>query len=401
MKKIILFLIILINSITIKAQGIDWNLNGYIKNLSTYFNDKQHYFPSDIGRFQNNVKLRLNLELYLTDDLQFSIQNRTIYSWQRNLKSYNQFMPLSPESSYYYNLKYNIHNSDNSNINSEIDRLNLNWSFDDFEVTIGRQRVMWGTCLVWNPTDLLNPFNFLDFDYVERPGNDAIMMQYYTGPVSEIDILIKPGKTENDIIYSGRYLTNFKEYDLALIAAWQKKAYKFGVNWSGSLLDGGFRGEVLFSSPQNYEYMILNFDFRSSAVFIQKKLDKNFTTIALSYDYTFANSAYLHLEYMYNELGATKNTALRLSETIHTGELSPARHSTYLGIGYDLTPLMRGELFSLYNPLDPSYMIGPSIKYSIAENWELYTSAFFPQGDILSEFGAYPDQYFLRTMYSF
>ena len=35
--------------------------------------------------------------------------------------------------------------------------------------------------LVWNPNDLFNAFSFVDFDYEERPGSDALRIQKYTG----------------------------------------------------------------------------------------------------------------------------------------------------------------------------------------------------------------------------
>ncbi len=56
----------------------------------------------------------------------------------------------------------------------EVDRLFLDFVKDDFQITVGRQRIAWGTCWVWNPTDLFNPLEVLDFDYEERPATDAL-----------------------------------------------------------------------------------------------------------------------------------------------------------------------------------------------------------------------------------
>ena len=43
---------------------------------------------------------------------------------------------------------------------------------------IGRQRINWGTTTIWNPNDIFNAYNFLDFDYEERPGMDGGKFQY-------------------------------------------------------------------------------------------------------------------------------------------------------------------------------------------------------------------------------
>ncbi len=121
----------------------------------------------------------------------------------------------------------------------------------------------------------------------------------------------------------------------------------------------------------------------------------------LSLDYTFANSFYLHTEYLFNELGVTKNSALRSFEILQTGELSPSRHSLFQELTYDLTPLLRVNYFILFNPSDHSQISVPSLQYSLSDNWGLYVLAFLSSGKTNSEFGGYPAQYFLRLKYSF
>ena len=56
---------------------------------------------------------------------------------------------------------------------AEVDRLWADWNKGSWQITMGRQRVAMGTNLVWNPTDLFNPYSVLDFDYEERPGLTA------------------------------------------------------------------------------------------------------------------------------------------------------------------------------------------------------------------------------------
>ncbi len=50
----------------------------------------------------------------------------------------------------------------------------------DLDVTIGRQRIAWGTADVINPTDNLNPYDLEDIlDFGRHRGSDAINLQYY------------------------------------------------------------------------------------------------------------------------------------------------------------------------------------------------------------------------------
>ncbi len=50
----------------------------------------------------------------------------------------------------------------------------------NLDVTIGRQRIAWGTADVINPTDNLNPYDLEDIlDFGRHRGSDAITLQYY------------------------------------------------------------------------------------------------------------------------------------------------------------------------------------------------------------------------------
>jgi len=50
----------------------------------------------------------------------------------------------------------------------------------NLDVTIGRQRIAWGTADVINPTDNLNPYDMEDIlDFGRHRGSDAISLQYY------------------------------------------------------------------------------------------------------------------------------------------------------------------------------------------------------------------------------
>ena len=53
---------------------------------------------------------------------------------------------------------------------SVIDRMLIQYSDEKWDITIGRQRINWGINNIWNPNDIFNAYNFLEFDYEERPG---------------------------------------------------------------------------------------------------------------------------------------------------------------------------------------------------------------------------------------
>ena len=403
MKKIVLF-VIAFYSLQLNAQLSDWEYGGYVKNLATYIDGTYEGLPKEIGKFQDIFQGRLNIYWYPLNDLNFSAQSRHVFTYQKNYYLTTGLLSQLSRSSYYFDLTWEAIEKNDYLFFSEFDRLNMLWSTGDLEVTFGRQRIAWGTCVVWNPTDLFNAANILDFDYPERPGTDAVKMQYYVDETSAIEFAFSPGKTAEDVIYAGRYKTNFWNYDFSLLAGWQKKTLRIGGGWSGDIVGGGFRGEMVYSKPD--KNVMLPVDPTLAPYILpgnlpKLTLDKPYWTAALSYDYTFENSLYLHSEWLYNELGATKNSGSRRIETLYTAELNPSRHSLFFEVAYDITPLLRGDIFFIVNPTDGSWIAAPSLTYSAATNWEIYLLAFPSEGKTGSEFGGFPAQYFMRAQYSF
>jgi len=382
---------------SVNSQLLDWELGGYAKNLVTYTNGGLEGLPLEYGKWQNTSQLRLNLFWYPATSLTTTVQARNLLIYQKNIKSLNNLLGFFQTDSYYFDLKYEYQDRQDWYAVAEIDRLNMGYTWQDLNIILGRQRIAWGTCLVWNPTDLFNPFDILDFDYEERPGTDALHLQYYTGSLAQFSLAVTPGRTREQVIYAGRYVTNWQNYDINFIAGWQKNSLRLACSWAGELFDGGFRGEILYTNP-DMNYRTFRFeDFR----FINKSVTDPFWTVAISCDYTFTNSFYIHTEYLYNGLGTTKKAGERRFDILYTGELTPARHSVFQEFAYQITPLLRGDFFVIYNPSDHSWITAPSLQYSLGNNWELYLLVFPSGGKAGTEYGGYPDQYFTRLKAAF
>lgn len=395
------FLFFVLFTAVLPAQESSLEFGGYIKNLASYQHGEFSGTPTNSGHFQNTLQGRLNLSWYATENLTAALESRHLLIYQKHLKQSSAFMDIFNRSQYYFDLRQTFVDENDVQLRSEIDRAYLDWNWQDVQVTLGRQRIAWGSCLVWNPTDLFNPFNILDFDYEEKPGTDALRVQYYLGALSQIDLAVSPGRRAEDVIYAARFSFNYADYDFSLVGGWQKQSLRLGAGWSGQVLDGGFRGEVLYSKP-HIKYNPAQFLPQPPPVPLPaNEIDKPYLTAALSYDYTFHNSFYWHTEYLYNGLGTTGDAAARRMETLFTGELTPARHSIFQEWAYDLTPLWRADLFVIYNPCDHSWIAAPSLRYSLSDNTELYLLAFPSKGVEDSEFGALPSWYFLRVKYSF
>ncbi len=61
--------------------------------------------------------------------------------------------------------------------------------------------------LVWNPNDVFNVQNYFDFDSPEKPGSDAIRMQYYPSFTSTAEIA--PGLEYNNALTLAGYYRHY------------------------------------------------------------------------------------------------------------------------------------------------------------------------------------------------
>ncbi|MCH7771598.1 MAG: hypothetical protein IIA49_11385, partial [Bacteroidetes bacterium] len=160
-----------------------------------------------------------------------------------------------------------------------------------------------------------------------------------------------------------------------------------------------FRGEITVSEAPNRTFTNPLYE-----VFGEESLssfDKPLVAIALSADYTFPNTFYIHNEMLYNNNGKTENTFIFFEEALSLGMLSPSRWSIYQEFSYDITPLLRGSLFGIFNPDDGSYVIVPSAAYSLITNFDLLFIAQIFEGDTLTEFGEFGSSFYFRLKFSY
>lgn len=388
--------IILTSAFTVNAQLSKFSYNGYVKDLiSTY------KLPSSSDRFYDNlVHARLNTRWYPTQSLTAALELRFRTYYGTTVEKIPYFLNQIKSKHEFTQLDWVIWNDKKSIGYGQVDRLWLDWNYKNLEVTAGRQRIAWGTSWVWNPIDIFNALNVLDFDYEERPGVDALRIQYYTGPVSKIEFSARPGKTKKGWIAAGLWSTNAWNYDFNLIAGIRENRWLVGGGWSGDILKAGFRGEILVSQKPELlpEYKNLYYLIRGTPL---SAYDKPTLTFVLSGDYTFTNSFYIHTEILHNNNGVKKYAALYYPEAMKLGMLTPAAWSIYQEFSYDITPLIKGSIFGILNPNDKSRVLVPSVSYSIFTNWDLYLIGLFFKGDNLTEFGNYGSSIYLRVKWSF
>jgi hypothetical protein len=377
------------------AQLSSFDYNGYAKYL---FSTSK--IPRIDDRLNDNlIHLRFNTKWYASEYLTAALELRFRAFYGESVEQIPNYKEQIQTQHDFAELDAILWESEKSLGYIEADRLWIGYSMDNLNITFGRQRVAWGTCWVWNPTDLFNPRNVLNFDYEELPATDAVRLQYYTGPVTKFDVAYQPAKDPNNQILAGLWSLNEWNYDINLIAGLRFKRWLSGLSWTGDILDAGFRGEVLVSQAPNQPDT--NSVYQQFGEYSLSSWDKPLISIAFSGDYTFPNTFYIHTEILYNNSGKTSNTLLFQEEALSLGMLSASRWSLYQEFSYDITPLLRGTLYGIFNPDDKSFVVVPSINYSVITNLDLYLISLFFEGDTLTQYGEYGTAFYARLKFSF
>jgi hypothetical protein len=351
-----------------------WNqfgLQGYVRETPIYWKASPYTIGSQSYRFDNLLHTRENLRWYPWAALRVGVEVKTRLYLGESAQDLQTLTNITTLVEPYFDWTRTFVNEKRVVLTSTIDRAWADWTQGPLEITLGRQRIAWGTNLVWNPIDLFNPALPLDFDNEEKPGNDAARLEWYLGPNSELDIAVVPQRNSDSSSAAVRLKLNRWNYDWIVIGGRRGPVTVAGFAWAGSIKGGGFRGEALYSM------------LRSSSMD-----EPNYLTAALSGDYALRSSLYLHAEALYNERGTTGDAGgFRLLEAYQRGELTPARLSLFGEAARDLSPLWRASLVGILNPYDVSWYLGPTLTWSVLTNLDFTATGLIFGGNKGTEFG--------------
>ena len=273
-------------------------------------------------------------------------------------------------------------------IHSILDRASLEWRGLNDEIRIGRQRVNWGVATLWNPNDLLNAFSFIDFDYEERPGSDALRWTHYFRDFSNLDVAIHPGDSLTGSTLAAVYRGYRKGVNYQILAGFHQGDIAFGGGWEANLGQAAWKVEgTVFLPIQSLE------GARDNVV------------VALTTDWTrsWENGLLMGFGYLLNT-GARADAALLadLNERVSARNLYPYRHSIFLQSSYAFTPLFTGALALVYSPVDGHpVFLSPVLSYSLATNWDLDLTGQIVGEDSGRHFVSPLQAFFLRFRWSY
>lgn len=305
----------------------------------------------------NLLHNRLNFKWNISKSFTFSLEERNRFYWGELTAISPQYKDFIANDNGLVNMSWNIFAGTSYILNASIDRVWLDYTQHNFQVTLGRQRINWSETYVWNPNDIFNTYSYFDFDYEEKPGSDAVRLQYFTSPSSKAEIAIKADKDQK-ITAAGLYRFNRLKYDFQWLAGiYTQSDLVLGFGWAGQVAKGGFKGEMTWFQP-------LKHFGDTTGVFLS----------SVEYDYTFRNSIFIQFEGFYNS--NSSNSENILINQFNPGLLNAKNpflngFSIFGTISYPVTPLINISLAGIFNPSNRMYFIIPDLTFSLMNNLDL------------------------------
>ena len=360
-----------------------WLLSGYQKSLHGIFQISEPAFGIDETLVDGFLHNRLNFEWFPSDQWTFHAQLRTRLFYGDLVRSslFPGFKESLDQGNDVLNLQL-LNVGTDVIVHSILDRLYLQYNSNDWEISLGRQRINWGINTVWNPHDIFNAFTFTDFDYEERPGSDALRIKKYTGFASSLEFAVKAFDNTDEIVAALLWKVNTKNYDLQFLGGRAFQDWVLGFGWAGPMGQLGFKGEMSYFASAN--------DALGDAF-----------AATVSWDYSFGAGTFVNIGVLYNSVQTT-NTNL-FSFDLSARNLYPFQWSVFYSINQQFSPLTSGGLSIIHSPISGNPLfINPSFTLSMTQNLDMdLIGQFYFEGVSTGDYRSPTKVIYLRFKYSF
>jgi hypothetical protein len=352
--------------------------NGYLKTLPAWNIPANMNQPQLTQIFHN----RLNIQIKISDHFYSGISFRNRIIWGDEVKQnpkYDQFLRNRQDL---LNLSVVWLKKPDLIIHSNTERLWTEYRRDKWNLRVGRQRINWSMTATWNPCDLFNVYNFLDVDYEERPGTDALKFSYLIKNMSSIEVAYAPGKNVNQTIAGIRYTFHKRKTDFQLLAGSYKRRWSIGGGWAGSLGETGWKTELQY--------------------YVSRGAEKGHLNITTELDHVLKKGWYFNLGMLYNSTGIDRRILKMdtLQFEFTPLQLMPTKFNLIISSAKEINPAFSFTSSILYSPNSDLLIVLLGLKWTISNMFDsdFIWQSFFVRTD---DFKAMNHRGFIRVRWSF
>jgi hypothetical protein len=289
-------------------------------------------------------------------------------------------------------IDWTIHDSQHVVWRQRLDRLNVAISHGAWSLRLGRQAISWATTLFLTPADPFVPLDPSDPFREYRRGVDAARLQWYPGPLSVVDLVVRPAGTPygNTATVVARGKTTLAGWELSAWGGAVHDAAGGGAGLTRSVGGSALRAEVTLREDSSGGLVL------RGAIGLDRR-------VSLA-----GRDLYGVIEYQHDGFGAASAAqlpAVALSRPAARGELQVlGRDEATTQLTYQLHPLVELELLALWNLRDGSGLVAPAATFSVSNEVTARAGMFLavgPAGPSLlapaSEYGPLPPGAYLAV----
>ena len=259
-------------------------------------------------------------------------------------------------------------------------------------LTVGRQRIGWGTARFWSPMDMFNPISPLQIESEERQGVDAALLEFSSKGALRWSAVYAPQDGFPRSTSALRLSRTIHNYDFDVAAARFGQDWTAGFDVAGQIRGAGLRGE-------------LTYRWRRPIAGSAPVSARDALRLTAGGDYAFANGLYLVGEYFYNQgqpdvspnRALDPNALLRFSDEIFTLQ----RHFLSAGASYPITPLWKLETYVVGDMAGPSAVVLPRLSHNLSANTDLGFGAQLFTSSRTGEFHGLSDVVYVELVVHF
>lgn len=360
----------------------NFRINGYVQDMPSV----DFLRGVDGFNFNNTLHNRINMRYRPNDNFNFVVEFRNRLIAGDMIKDFYPFIvDMLKEDGGLVDASFVPYSGDNWLWHVMSDRFYVDWRHENLQIRIGRQRINWGINMVSNPNDLFNTYSFFDIDYPERPGADAIRVQYFTGDLSRFDFAFSPDRDFENSTAALMYAFNRNAYDFQVVGGYFRNRLAIGGGWAGSIGMSGFKGEVTAFNDFDKFDSFNNIDIVAS----------------VSFDYIFPNTLYVMLEGLYNGGHSVIGQNLfMMTEPMRADNIFLSKYAVTASAMYPISPVLSTSFAGSYMPDMNAFYVSPNLTYSVVTNLDASILAqyfFFDDKDLSLEMLAF----YMQVKWSF
>ncbi len=368
---------LLVPAMALAAEETEMSFKGYYKNLLV---DSRTAFPQVEDYTVDLNRLRLELRGRPVEWFGYEVQydNEALLGNYLDTAQFAQIKTAKPAT--YWDLEDAYLDRGSVAARHRLYRGFVSFNTAAADLRFGRQRIAWGSGRLWNPTDILNPYNPALLEREERPGVDAALLEANLGALSRLSVVyappVEPARASTALHFRG----NFSGTDVALLAGEFHGDRVAGLDLIGRFGDAGVYAEMARTRPEGSD---------------------GYTRAVVGAEYAFANTLTVGAELYYNGRGTTDRARYDFTRLFAGDIQNVARRYVGARLKYEFTPLLRTENVLILNRDDSSRFFAPNLVYSFATNWDWAVGVQFFTGADDSEYGRFHDVYHTYVQWFF